>query len=94
MAHGDFRADNLLFGGKGRDDLAMIDWQGFGIGCGMYDVAFFLGTSVTSEVRRRIERNIVDEYHDIVRSPGADNGTRADCWRSYRQARCVAHRWR
>ena len=85
VVHGDFRADNLLFGGEGHDDLAVIDWQGFGIGCGLYDVAFFLGTSVTSDVRRRIERDALDEYHDIVRRSGADNVTREDCWRSYRQ---------
>ena len=85
VVHGDFRADNMLFGGEGHKDLAVIDWQGFGIGCGMYDVAFFLGTSVTSEVRRRIERDALDEYHDIVCRLGAENYTREDCWRSYRQ---------
>ena len=85
VVHGDFRADNILFGSEGDKDLAVIDWQGFGIGCGMYDVAFFLGTSVTSDIRRRIERDALDEYHDIVRSLGAENYTREDCWRSYRQ---------
>ena len=85
VVHGDFRADNMLFGGEGHKDLAMIDWQGFGIGCGMYDVAFFLVTSVTSDLRHRIERDALDEYHDIVRRLGAENYTREDCWRSYRQ---------
>ena len=85
VVHGDFRADNMLFGGEGHRDLAVIDWQGFGIGCGMYDVAFFLVTSVTTDVRRRIERDALDEYHDVVRSLGAKNYTREDCWRSYRQ---------
>ena len=63
----------------------MIDWQGCGIGCGMHDVAFFLATSVSVEDRRRVERDAVDEYHDIVRRMGARNLTRDDCWRSYRQ---------
>lgn len=72
VVHGDFRADNMLFGG-GQDELAVIDWQGFGIGCGMYDVAFFLGTSVTDDVRCRIERDALDEYHDIVRRFGAES---------------------
>ena len=85
VVHGDFRADNLLFGSESRQDLAVIDWQGFGIGRGMYDVAFFLGTSVTSDVRRRIEHDVVDEYHDIVCRLGAADYTREDCWRSYRQ---------
>ena len=86
VVHGDFRADNMLFDEEGQEDgLALIDWQGCGIGCGMYDVAFFLGTSVTSDVRRRIERDVLGEYHDIVCSLGAENYTREDCWRSYRQ---------
>ncbi len=85
VVHGDFRADNMLFGGECQDDLAVIDWQGFGLGCGMYDIAFFLGTSVTSEVRRRIEGDVLDEYHDITSRLGAENYTREDCWRSYRQ---------
>ena len=85
VVHGDYRADNMLFGGEARDELAVIDWQGFGIGCGIYDVAFLLGTSVTSGVRRRIERDVLDEYHDIVGGPGTRNYTREDCWRSYRQ---------
>ena len=93
VVHGDFRADNMLFGGEGHRELAVIDWQGFGIGCGMYDVAFFLGTSVTSEVRRRIERDALDEYHEIVCRLGAENYTREDCWRSYRQNVLVDHHY-
>ena len=86
VVHGDFRADNMLFDEGGQEDgPAFIDWQGCGIGCGMYDVAFFLGTSVTSDVRRRIERDVLGEYHDMVCSLGAENYTREDCWRSYRQ---------
>lgn len=85
LVHGDYRADNMLFGGEGQDELAVIDWQGAGLGCGMYDVAFFLGTSVTSDVRRSIERDTLDEYHEIVLSSGAERYTAEDCWRSYRQ---------
>ena len=85
IVHGDYRGDNVLFGGEGQDDFAVIDWQGCGIGCGMYDVAFFLATSVTVDDRRRVERDAVGEYHDIVCRMGAKDYTRDDCWRSYRQ---------
>ncbi|MDE2787142.1 MAG: phosphotransferase [Chloroflexota bacterium] len=85
VVHGDFRADNMLFGDGEQDAAALIDWQGCGIGCGMYDVAFFLATSVTSDLRRRIERDALDEYHDIVSGSGVENYTREDCWHSYRQ---------
>ena len=85
VVHGDFRVDNMLFDEGEQDAAALIDWQGFGIGCGMYDVAFFMATSVTGDLRRRIERDVVDEYHDIVSGWGVENYTREDCWRSYRQ---------
>ena len=87
VVHGDFRADNMLFGEGGQEDgLALIDWQGFGIGCGMYDVAFFLGTSVTSDVRRRIERGrFWASTTTIVSRSCVENYTVEDCWRSYRQ---------
>ena len=78
-------ATTCSFGAGSQDDLAVIDWQGCGIGCGMYDVAFFLGTSVTIDQRRHLERDLVDEYHDIVCRMGARNHTREDCRRSYRR---------
>ena len=85
IIHGDYRTDNMLFGGTGENDLAVIDWQCCGIGCGMYDVAYFLATSVSTDDRHRIERDVVAEYHDIICRMGAKNYTRDDCWRSYRQ---------
>ena len=85
IVHGDYRGDNVLFGSANQDDLAVIDWQGCGIGCGMYDVAFFLGTSVTVDERRRIERDALGEYHEIVLRMGARNYSLDDCWRSYRR---------
>jgi len=85
VVHGDFRGDNVLFGAGNEDDLAVIDWQGCGIGCGMYDVAFFLATSVSVDDRRRVERDVVGEYHDIVCRLGAKHYSRDDGWRSYRQ---------
>ena len=85
VVHGDYRGDNVLFGGGDQDDFAVIDWQGCGIGCGMYDVAFFLATSVSIDDRRRVERDAVYEYHKIVSRMGAEDYSRDDCWHSYRQ---------
>ncbi len=85
VVHGDYRTDNVMFGSAEEDDFAVIDWQGCGFGCGMYDVASFLATSVSIEDRRRIEHDAVAEYHDIVCRMGAKDYTWGDCWRSYRQ---------
>ena len=69
----------------GAEDFAVVDWQGCGLGAGLYDVAYFLGTNVVPGDRRRIEREALGEYHDIVCRLGARDFTFDDCWRSYRQ---------
>ena len=85
FSHGDYRLDNMFFGAGHSDDFAVVDWQVCGISSGLYDVAYFLSSSVTTEVRREIEREALAEYHDIIRSTGAEDLTVAECWRSYRQ---------
>ena len=86
LTHGDFRLENMFFGGAGTDDFTVIDWQTSGlIGNGVYDVAYFMVSSVPTEVRRRIEREAVEEYHGILCSMGAWDLTVEDCWHSYRQ---------
>ena len=67
------------------DDFAVVDWQGCGLGAGLYDVAYFLGANVATGDRRRIEREALEEYHDIVCRLGARDFTFEDCWRGYRQ---------
>ena len=84
--HGDYRLDNLFFGAD-PDDVALIDWQVSGLACGLYDVAYFLGASVTTEVRREIERDALREYTDIVVETGGSGArgfTFDECWRLYR----------
>lgn len=84
--HGDYRLDNLFFG-AGADDIALIDWQVSGLGCGLYDVAYFLGASVTVEVRREIERDVLQEYTDVVVETGGEGAqgfTFDECWGLYR----------
>lgn len=71
--------------GEARDDFAVVDWQGCGLGAGLYDVAYFLGANVATGDRRRIEREALEEYHDIVCRLGAEGFTFDDCWRGYRR---------
>ncbi len=76
---------NPAAGDTAGDDFAVVDWQGCGLGAGLYDVAYFLGTSVVPADRRRIEREALEEYHDTVCRLGARDFTFDDCRRSYRQ---------
>ena len=85
FGHGDFLLDNMFFGPDGSDDFAVIDWQVSGIGSGLYDVASFMSDSVFTQTRRKIERETLREYHDVLCSAGVREFSFEDCWRLYRQ---------
>ena len=52
--HGDYRADNLLFGPSlGADGVAAIDWQISGRGGPLYDVAYLICNSVPTPYRHQ-----------------------------------------
>ena len=86
LTHGDFRLDNMFFAAGGGDDFTVIDWQTSGlIGDGLYDVAYFMTTSVSTEVRRGIERQAVKEYCDLLRHSGVSGISFDQCWQRYRR---------
>ncbi len=81
VAHGDFRLDNLLFGGP---RVAVVDWQTVGIGPGTADLAYFLGGSLPPDERAAHERDLVRDYHRRLASRGVDQSWE-DCWAGYRR---------
>ena len=86
LTHGDFRLDNMFFAAGDGDDFTMIDWQTSGlIGDGLYDMAYFMTTSVSTETRRGIERQAVKEYCDRLRDSGVSDVSFEQCWQRYRR---------
>ncbi len=85
LSHGDFRWDNIFFAADGGDEIAMIDWQVSGLRSPLFDVAYFLVGSVTTEVRRQIEREVLEEYTEIIGGMGVQGFTFEECWRLYRE---------
>ena len=85
FVHGDYRLDNMFFGEDGGDGFALVDWQNGAIANGLYDVAYFLAGSVSTETRRAVEEDALREYHDIVCSLGARDFPFERCWRLYRE---------
>ena len=85
--HSDLRADNLLFDANGGAlPVALLDWQGVGYGRGTIDLAYFLGTSLTTEVRRAHERELVALYHRGIVAHGVGGYGADGCWDDYRLA--------
>jgi hypothetical protein len=81
VAHGDFRVDNLLFGGP---RVAVVDWQTVMHGPGLGDLAYFLGASLPVAARRRHERELVAAYHERLTRLDVAIGF-DDCWDGYRR---------
>jgi aminoglycoside/choline kinase family phosphotransferase len=85
LVHGDYRADNLFFGGAaGGVELAAVDWQVSFRGCGTFDVAYFLSGNVTPDVRRAGETDLLRRYHARLRQGGAGDYGFDDCLWDYR----------
>lgn len=84
MAHGDWRADNVLFHPESAGGAVVgIDFQLLGVGCGTYDVAYYVSQSVDPHERAGRDRELVQVYVDALREGGVD----ADfdtVWNQYR----------
>lgn len=75
LTHGDLRVDNVLFEqDQDRIRAILIDWQLTGLRNPMWDVAYFLASSLTIEDRRRHERALLTRYVETLGDaiPGFD----------------------
>lgn len=81
ILHGDYRADNLLFG-EGR--VTVVDWQTLAVGLPARDLAYFLGTSLLPGERARHERALVEAYRRALSGFGIDRYDAENCWQDYR----------
>lgn len=83
VTHGDYRLDNLMFAGpEGGPPVAAVDWQTPGHGPASGDVSYFLGAGPVPELRRQLERRLVDDYLAAVDGYGVAVD-RHEFWRHY-----------
>jgi Ser/Thr protein kinase RdoA (MazF antagonist) len=83
VAHGDFRPDNILFGGHGgRVPVTIVDWQTVQVAPAMTDVAYFVGGALPIGDRRAHERPLIERYHEELTRHGVRYSL-ADCWADY-----------
>ena len=86
LVHGDFRIDNMLFGGTDSQPWVVpVDWQTPGIGPGVSDLAYFLGASLLDDDRREHEERLVRRWFDQLVDHGVRNYVWTDCWTQYRK---------
>ncbi|MEZ4718995.1 MAG: phosphotransferase [Caldilineaceae bacterium] len=88
--HGDFRLDNLFFAGADKDAACwIIDWEDIDFGCGMFDLAWFIGGGVDVSDAAD-EAVLLGHYHDALRRAGVTSYGRAACLADYRRAMVAA----
>jgi len=83
VLHGDFRLDNLMFG-EDPDDVIVLDWQTAALGPPTRDLAYFLGTSLKTPLRRDWEQELVATYHQELLNRRIGGYDLESCFRDYR----------
>lgn len=90
FAHTDVRADNFLFGGSAGDGVVtVLDFQLGTRHVGAWDVANFLGASVTVENRRAWQSDVLATYHRALVDHGVSGYSLDELTRHYRL--CTLH---
>ena len=93
FVHGDAKLANFCFGKDGQ--VAGVDFQYVGGGCGMKDVAYFIGSCLNEKDCERLEAQILDTYFEHLQSEMKERNEALEReWRSlYRVAWADFHRF-
>ena len=93
FVHGDAKLANFCFANDGL--VSGVDFQYVGGGCGMKDVAYFIGSCLNERECERLEAQILDTYFERLQSELKERNEALEReWRSlYRVAWADFHRF-
>ena len=93
FVHGDAKLANFCFADGGQ--VAGLDFQYVGGGCGIKDVVYFIGSCLNESECERLETRILDTYFDHLQSELKESNKALETeWRSlYRVAWADFHRF-
>ena len=93
FVHGDAKLANFCFAKDGQ--VAGVDFQYVGGGCGMKDVAYFIGSCLNESECERMEAQILDTYFEYLQSEIEERNEALESeWRAlYRVAWADFHRF-
>lgn len=83
LLHGDYRLDNLMFA-PDNSSVVVVDWQTISIGLPGRDLAYFIGTSLSSDAREAHEQTLIEHYHAALLEFGVRDYTLEACFGDYR----------
>jgi hypothetical protein len=91
LAHGDYRADNILFADDG--SAVLLDFQLIGTGSGAYDLAYFVTQSLDAEVAAANEQRLFERWRAGLLAGGVPEADLERMWTDYRKAAlfCLAY---
>ena len=78
FTHTDCRCENYLFGPE--SEITMIDFQLATRFWGVWDISNWLSASLTVEMRRSHENELVDHYYKELVNNGVENYSLDQCW--------------
>lgn len=87
LVHGDAKLENFCFSPDG-ERVAAVDFQYVGGGCGMRDVAYYIGSCLAEEECERLESWLLDTYFASLRQalarlqPSVDAKAVEEDWRA------------
>ncbi|GAV20420.1 phosphotransferase enzyme family protein [Mariprofundus micogutta] len=77
LVHGDAKLANFCFSSDSKD-VAAVDFQYVGAGCGMKDVAYFLGSCLSDREHEQFETQLLDYYFSVLRCALIDQQSQID----------------
>lgn len=87
LTHNDFRPDNMLYCADNPvKPIVIVDWQTVGVGSGAGDIAYYLGTAMDRETRRRHERALFERWIDGLIRHGVQGANNDALWNEFRAA--------
>lgn len=86
LCHGDVHLDNIFFHERFPGGCALVDFGNMHLGQALSDVAFFMATNVSVDVRREHEQALLRTYHQSLLALGVSEAAYSweRCWLDYR----------
>jgi len=84
IIHSDLRADNIFIDDNNEEQPVIIyDWALAMVWRGAADISFLLGTSVDTDLRRNIEKDLIQRYYNHLLECGVTKYSFDECWEDY-----------